>query len=223
MSIEKEDFVHFIDGSAEERHSRCVKTANDVEFTRENKVMNNKGLIVIQGTYHLSLNNGTPGVVGKLLRDTQQMFTTFSIMDAGKFATQLLLNAREIDKEANLVSSSLYGYQHYYGVTGAGGYIGNIKVVYNTINGSRMDKNILNGSVLDLVEFTTPASKIKNYVGKVIRFDYSGGTSKGVKVIRLTSVEGVAPNLLLKGTDLVKNAPRSYNLPKVNGDIEVIS
>jgi hypothetical protein len=60
-------------------------------------------------------------------------------------------------------------------------------------------------------------------VGRVVRFYYAGGTEPGFRVVKVEQVRVTAAGLLITGKDVVKGEYRSFNAPKIRGDIGLVA
>lgn len=87
------------------------------------------------------------------------------------------------------------------------------------------DETLYSG-LASLFQSSLISSSLKNLPGKVIRFDYSGGTENGLRLVKVESVENSRNGYsLIRGVDVVKGdtAIRCYRSDKINGKIEVTS
>ncbi len=74
-------------------------------------------------------------------------------------------------------------------------------------------------NAVDLIPVFKPKPVYENYLTEIIRFDYNGGSAKGIRVIK---VEDYC-NGKLTGRDLVKGEQRTYCVSKIVGEIEQLT
>lgn len=104
---------------------------------------------------------------------------------------------------------------------------------YNSVVFGRVGTTTFNGSFNSFKESINPISKFTNLKEKLLRFKYTGGTTTGVRIIRLEEATAKGGDILLKGVDMAHaldpkasskdKGYRSYLVSKIDGQIDVLN
>lgn len=228
--------VSFIDGVPEERVGMAVFNSDKPNFyvldSQERKLNMDRALITLQSNetgsheaFHLYITECTPKLLADILK---KAIGSHYRMIPGSSVGDLLVEAksRKLNATLHTTPTSIN-----YAVADYHYYIDSFKsVAVYTFSYGKDGKLVYSGTFDQFVAWANGQKHLTDYLGKVVRFKYSGGSSPGnERLVKVHEVNRIAGGFQISGQDVEKvlengedDSYRHYNMDKVSDLIVVI-